>query len=73
MRAPPQLITVQLLTLILLCALAGVLLAQAPSKPAASPKVVVVMVDGAADWLVDAYLEEGVLPLDGAFARMARE
>ena len=31
------------------------------------------MVDGAADWLVDAYLEEGVLPADGAFTRMARE
>jgi predicted AlkP superfamily phosphohydrolase/phosphomutase len=33
---------------------------------------VVVFVDGAADWLVDAYLEEGVLPADGAFAEMSR-
>ncbi len=72
-RAPTQLITIQLLTPTLIAALAGLLLAQAPPKAAASPKVVVVLVDGAADWLVDAYLEEGVLPADGAFARMARE
>jgi predicted AlkP superfamily phosphohydrolase/phosphomutase len=32
----------------------------------------VVTVDGAADWLVDAYLEDGTLPPDGAFAEMAR-
>ncbi|MCI0402008.1 MAG: alkaline phosphatase family protein [Acidobacteria bacterium] len=31
-----------------------------------------VTVDGAADWLMDVYLEEGVLPADGAFAEMAR-
>lgn len=50
---------------------AVLLSAQGPAKT--QPKVIVVLVDGAADWLVDAYLEEGVLPPDGAFARMARE
>src|SRR5438105_2204977 len=37
-----------------------------------SPKVVVVSFDAAADWLVDEFLARGVLPADGAFARMSR-
>jgi predicted AlkP superfamily pyrophosphatase or phosphodiesterase len=37
-----------------------------------SPKVVVVSLDAAADWLVDEFLARGVLPAGGAFARMSR-
>jgi len=37
------------------------------------PKVVVVSLDAAADWLVDDFLARGVLPPDGAFGRMARQ
>lgn len=37
-----------------------------------SPKVVLVSLDGAADWLVDEFLARGVLPPDGAFATLAR-
>jgi predicted AlkP superfamily phosphohydrolase/phosphomutase len=36
------------------------------------PRVVLVSVDGAADWIVDDLLARGRLPADGAFARMAR-
>ncbi|MBI2957087.1 MAG: alkaline phosphatase family protein [Acidobacteria bacterium] len=36
----------------------------------ASPKVVVVFVDGAADWLVEEYLERGVLPRESGFGRL---
>lgn len=36
------------------------------------PKVVVVSLDATADWLVDEFLARGVLPADGAFARMSR-
>ena len=38
----------------------------------ARTRVVLVSVDGAADWIVDDLLARGVLPADGAFARMAR-
>ena len=38
----------------------------------AHPKVVLVSVDGGADWIVDDLLARGRLPADGAFARMAR-
>ena len=41
-------------------------------SPKKSPKVVVVSLDAAADWLVDDFLARGVLPADGAFARMSR-
>jgi predicted AlkP superfamily phosphohydrolase/phosphomutase len=41
-------------------------------SPKNSPKVVVVSLDAAADWLVDEFLARGVLPADGAFARMSR-
>lgn len=44
--------------------------AEQPAK--ASPKVVLVSLDGAADWLVDDLLARGVLPPDGALARLAR-
>ena len=37
------------------------------------PKVVVVSLDAAADWIVDDLLARGVLPPDGAFGRMARQ
>ncbi|MGH9862805.1 MAG: alkaline phosphatase family protein [Candidatus Acidiferrales bacterium] len=36
------------------------------------PRVVLVSLDGAADWLVDDLLARGVLPPDGALARLAR-
>jgi predicted AlkP superfamily phosphohydrolase/phosphomutase len=39
----------------------------------ALPKVVLVSIDGAADWMVDDFLARGILPADGAFARMARQ
>lgn len=38
----------------------------------ARARIVLVSVDGAADWVVDEFLARGVLPADGAFARMAR-
>ncbi|HEV7892202.1 MAG TPA: alkaline phosphatase family protein [Pyrinomonadaceae bacterium] len=38
----------------------------------ARARVVLVSVDGGADWIVDDLLARGVLPADGAFARMAR-
>lgn len=41
-------------------------------NPKTSPKVVVVSFDAAADWLVDEFLARGVLPAEGAFARMSR-
>ena len=41
-------------------------------RPPGSPRVVVVSLDAAADWRVDDLLERGVLPSDGAFARMGR-
>lgn len=43
--------------------------AQIPQK---APKVVVVSIDATADYLVDDLLARGVLPADGAFARMSR-
>lgn len=36
------------------------------------PKVVIVSLDAGADWLVDEFLARGVLPADGALARMSR-
>lgn len=45
---------------------------QASESRAARARVVLVSVDGAADWVVDELLARGVLPADGAFARMAR-
>ncbi len=45
---------------------------QAPKTQVSTPKVVLVSVDGAADWIVDDLLKRGVLPADGAFARLAR-
>lgn len=38
-----------------------------------APKVVLVSIDAAADWLVDEYLARGALPSDGAFGRMSRD
>jgi predicted AlkP superfamily pyrophosphatase or phosphodiesterase len=48
--------------------------AQGASSQAAGrqPKVMVVSLDATADWLVDELLARGVLPADGAFARMSR-
>ncbi len=56
------------LALLLVAALAwlALQLTQAPAK------VVLISLDGAADGLVDDYLERGVLPADGAFAQLAR-
>ncbi len=56
------------LTLLLLAALAwlALQLTQAPAK------VVLISLDGAADGLVDDYLERGVLPAEGALAQLAR-
>jgi predicted AlkP superfamily pyrophosphatase or phosphodiesterase len=48
----------------------GQLAAEKP--PTAKPRVVLVFLDGAADWLVDDYLARGVLPADGAFAELVR-
>lgn len=42
------------------------------SKLTKSPKVVIVSLDAGADYLVDEFLARGVLPPDGAFARMSR-
>jgi predicted AlkP superfamily phosphohydrolase/phosphomutase len=58
-----------ILTLVLLC-LAP--MCAAGEAGAASPKVVLVSLDGAADWLVDDLLARGVLPPDGAVATLAR-
>jgi len=44
----------------------------APTATPPSPKVVVVSLDGAANWLVEELLARGVLPPDGALARLAR-
>ena len=41
-------------------------------NPQKSPKVVVVSLDAGADWIVDEFLARGVLPADGALARMSR-
>ena len=46
--------------------------APAPVTAGPSPKVVVVSLDGAANWLVEEMLARGVLPPDGALARLAR-
>ena len=46
--------------------------AQRSDSRAARARVVLVSVDGGADWIVDELLARGVLPPDGAFARMAR-
>lgn len=35
-------------------------------------KVVLISIDGTPDYLVDKYLANGVLPKDGAFARMKK-
>lgn len=51
---------------------AGLLVADAPKPAREKPRVVLVFLDGAADWLVDDYLARGVLPADGALAGMAR-
>ncbi len=56
------------LTLLLLAALAW-LIKESLEAPA---KVVLISLDGAADGLVDDYLERGVLPADGALAHLAR-
>ncbi len=56
------------LTLLLVAALAWLAL-QLTKAPA---KVVLISLDGAADGLVDDYLERGVLPAEGAFAQLAR-
>lgn len=53
----------------LLCGVLPQAGAEGPERPA---RVVVVSVDGAADWLVDDLLARGVLPPDGAFGRLAR-
>lgn len=45
---------------------------QSSNSRVARNRVVVVSVDGGADWIVDDLLARGVLPADGAFARMAR-
>ena len=42
--------------------------AQTPKK-----RVVMISIDGTPDYLVDKFLENGVLPADGAFARMKRK
>jgi predicted AlkP superfamily phosphohydrolase/phosphomutase len=46
--------------------------ARKSSLRTARTRVVLVSVDGAADWVVDELLARGALPADGAFARMAR-
>lgn len=46
--------------------------AQRSEPRRARARVVLVSVDGGADWVVDEFLARGVLPADGAFARMAR-
>jgi len=61
-------ITLCLSVLLLSFAVAGE--ADEPGK--SNPKVVLVSLDGAADWLVDDFLARGVLPPDGALARLSR-
>ena len=58
------------LPFLLFCLSAATLAAAEP--PAAKSRVVVVSLDGAADWLVDDFLARGVLPPDGALATLAR-
>ncbi len=58
-----------ILLAVLLCGALPPAGAEDPGRPA---RVVLVSVDGAADWLVDDLLARGVLPPDGAFARLAR-
>jgi len=63
------------LVLIALSFSAGLAGAQppAPATAPATPKVVVVSLDGAAAWLVEEMLARGVLPPNGALARLARD
>jgi len=61
--------TLAVLTLLVLCV---ALTSAAEEAPTASPKVVLVSLDGAADWLVDDLLARGVLPPEGALATLAR-
>jgi len=42
--------------------------AQTPKK-----KIVMISIDGAPDYLIDKFLDNGVLPADGAFARMKKK
>jgi predicted AlkP superfamily pyrophosphatase or phosphodiesterase len=66
-------VTVRFFTAALLCLATRTDYAAAQAvDPKKSPKVVVVSLDAAADWLVDEFLARGVLPAEGAFARMSR-
>ncbi len=56
------------LALLLVAALAW-LINESLEAPA---KVVLISLDATADWLMDEFLERGVLPADGAFAQLAR-
>lgn len=72
-RRRPKHQTVRRSTSILLAfLLCSVLLRAGAGEPERPVRVVLVSVDGAADWLVDDLLARGVLPPDGAFARLAR-
>jgi predicted AlkP superfamily pyrophosphatase or phosphodiesterase len=69
----PFFVTVRFFTAVLLCLATRTDYAAAQAvNPKKSPKVVVVSLDAAADWLVDDFLARGVLPGDGAFGRMSR-
>jgi predicted AlkP superfamily phosphohydrolase/phosphomutase len=60
-----------LLSLALLI-LFGAVLADGAVEQGPARRVVLVSLDGAADWLVDDFLARGVLPPDGALAQMSR-